>query len=282
MSFKSRGNKTGRLLDEEFAAVYARLSAVEAAWDTLEDRVAALEGDTTPPPPSGGIIIYGANSFDEFTTITPSGGGTYGMATHPDGLETMRCELASGSGNSAVRCVHKGNEQIQIDNLPDDMYAGVWCHIEALSDCKFWNPFQCKRRNGNTSNKMWSASFFPRSDGTFGFRANTDVDQTNGVFHGGNNLGDKTATVGVVPIGEWFHMEMHYVWCRGVGDGRFTFRLNGEELWDLTDIYTETDTPLGGQPARQCTPSVYGSETVPANPVAWLRDFTVATDWVGP
>jgi hypothetical protein len=165
-------------------------------------------------------------------------------------------------------------------NLPDVAYYSAHYYFPQNVTSKWWNVMQWKQAviesNGSqTRVPVYSIhplfvnggmSFFLRS------RVNSEgAYQDPAVYVAGSPL--------VIPLNQWVRLECMYRWSK-LADGQITCWMNGELLWDMTNIITEFDTPYVQYP-RQWTVNNYAGETLPKSHVLYVDDLAVRTQPLG-
>jgi len=162
-------------------------------------------------------------------------------------------------------------------NLPDDAVYSAWYNIPFTETRD--NIFQFKQADvdrwdsqGNGTHqtrRMLSAISLEWLDGGYNLAYKTRVRQNSGMWTDGQT--DVLAYARTrLPVDEWFHLEMRYVWGMD-GTGRSTLWVNGEEVWDLQDISTEANNCTYLQEPRQWAVnhylSAYGND---ASRTTWI------------
>jgi len=178
------------------------------------------------------------------------------------------------------------------ENLPTDAYYSAWYLVPLQikgrdnifqfkqADVDKWdnegNPVHQTRRMLSKISMNW--------DGTgYDLEYRTRIDQSTGAWHGGSADSLFTADTNI-PVGEWFHVEMRYVW-NDQGRGRSTLWLNGSQVWDLTDLYTEANNLVYKQEPRQWAVNHYLSDkqgyVAPGDSWIFVDDAVISTRRIG-
>ena len=148
-----------------------------------------------------------------------------------------------------------------------ELYFSAWFFIprsfEQTGEGLYWNVFQFKSTPiDRESDPLWVFDLIKQEDSTFRVRAVWGAGGTTaaGPFEGsgvGEQYFSNNSTVGFswpgepstttpVPIGEWFELRAFLRQSKDF-DGRLTFWLNGEELFDFESIRTAYPNAPAGQ-----------------------------------
>lgn len=196
------------------------------------------------------------------------------------------------SGQYSLKLIANGSAGIRMKvqrlapdpkNLPDDAVYSAWYYIpfEGLRD----NIFQFKQADvtkwdsqgdptRQTRRMLCKVSLEWNGTG-YDVAYRTRIDQASGNWRNGE--ADELVRVNTnLPINEWFHVEMRYVWGQD-GTGRSTLRIDGQEIWDLRNISTEANNLTYIQEPRQWAVNHYLSQS--GTTWIFIDDAQIASGW---
>jgi hypothetical protein len=220
--------------------------------------------------------------------VTTSGDGDARVST--DGAHTgaYGVELkANGTAGIRMRVQDLGPDPV---NLPNDAYYSVWYKVPfgGMTD----NIFQFKQAevdkwgsNGDPTHqtrRMLSKVSLEWDGQAYDVAYRTRIRQANGEWSSGNT--DTLARANVnLPLNEWFHLEMRYVWGMD-GTGRSTLWVDGVQVWDLENISTEANNLQYIYEPRQWTVNHYLSKSNDSSRTTWIYidDAAISTTRIGP
>jgi putative cell wall-binding protein len=257
----------------------------------------------TPPPgtnsgPSGVLWFadHESGGVSQWDGVSISGDADAEVVSSParsggDALKLIKWHVdGSHSAGVRMRVEELGPDP---ENLPTDAYYSVWYFVpfafEGMS-----NVFQFKQADvdrwdagGNPTHqtRRMLSSFTMNWDGAgYDLEYKTRIDQGTGAWRGGPADSLLKANTNI-PVGEWFHVEMRYVW-NDQGRGRSTLWLNGSQVWDLTGLYTEANNLVYNQEPRQWVVSHYLGDwqgyVAPGDSWIMIDDAVISTNRTGP
>jgi len=229
-----------------------------------------------------GVSISGNAEVQVVTSPTRSGGFA---------LKLINWNV-DGSHSAGVRL---RVEQLGPDpeNLPTDAYYSAWYFVPFAfegksvifqfkqADVDRWdsqgNPTHQTRRLLTAISLEWNGTGYD-------LRFKTRITQSTGEWRSGPTDSLFKADTNI-PVGELFHLEMRYVYS-DQGQGRSTLWLNGEEVWDLTDLYTEANNMTYISQPRQWTVNHYLGDwqgyVAPGDSWIIIDDAAISTSRIGP
>jgi hypothetical protein len=242
--------------------------------------------EATPPEPD--VLWNGDTETGDLSqwhnSPSVSGNGTAEASTENPHTGVYGLKLtANGSAGIRMKVQTLGPDP---KNLPDDAVYSAWYYIpfEGLRD----NIFQFKQADvdrwdnqGNPTHqtrRMLSKISLEWNGTGYDVAYRTRIRQASGGWSSGE--ADELARVDTnLPINEWFHVEMRYVWGRD-GTGRSTLRIDGQEIWDLRNISTEANNLTYIQEPRQWAVNHYLSQS--GTTWIYIDDAAIASSWAGP
>ena len=241
-------------------------------------------------PPPDGTILWTANHEDGdlrewYNSPSVSGSGTAEASTENPHTGSYGLKLtANGLAGIRMKVQTLGPDP---KNLPDDAYYSAWYHIpfEGMRD----NVFQFKYADVDNAagthqtRRMICKASLEWNGGGYDLAYRSRLRQDSGMWVDGE--ADELAYAATnLPTGEWFHLEMRYVWGMD-GTGRSTLWVDGVEAWDLRNISTEPNNCVYLQEPRQWAVNHYlSSFNNDPNRTTWIfvDDAKIATGRSGP
>ena len=252
---------------------------------------AAISQESHPvEPPPDSTVLWSADvetgDLSQFLGVSTSGNGTAVASTEKPHADSYSTKLTA-VGLAGIRLRTKENLYPDPENLPNDSYYSAWYYIPftEMRD----NIFQFKYADidypGHQTRRMLTKASlnWDYTDLSYGFTYNTRIRQDSGMWIDGET--DILASYDAgLPINQWFHLEMRYVWGQD-GTGRSTLWVDGVEGWDLQNISTEPNNCTYIQEPRQFTVNHYLSDYEnDNNRTTWIfvDDAKIATGRIGP
>ncbi len=281
-------------------------TTVPSAPATTSSGTASPESTNTPAPTTtstsgadSAVIWEGdveTGNVDQWTSVSISGNADVAVVPSPVHSGNFALQLINwdvdGNHNPGVRMNLQGPFGSDPANLPDDLYYSAWYFIPFAfeghsnifqfkqSDATAWNddgdPTEHTRR------MVWKTGLYWTGDGTYDLEIRTRIDPDTGEWQ------PESIRLGIVeadiPVGEWFHLEIRYVWGQNSA-GRTTVWLNGKEVWDR-EASTEASNLECLHRCREWVVSHYLSDyqgyVAPGDSWIFIDDARLATARVGP
>lgn len=256
-----------------------------------------------PSPPSGEILWqdgFESGDWSKWKRPAISGRASAEVVTEQAYEGTYSLKLANwgvdGSHSAGVRMTPDTElwRPVESGGYPDDLYYSARFFIPftfegrsnffqyKMSDATAWNGDGTPREH--TQRMIWKISLvWDRDTDKYLLETATRVDQENGQWRDGPS-DVQFISEPLVSVGEWFHVEVHYVWGKD-NTGRATVWLNGELVHDQENMSTEANNLECMQWCRTWAVNHYLADyqgyVAPGDSWVFLDDAKMATYRVG-
>lgn len=285
--------ETANLRDGTLSAANQPRSDSDLTSDVIQPE---LDGDLASP---GSPVLWFADhesgDVSQWDGASISGDAEVQMVTSPTRSGDFALRLINwnvdGSHSPGVR-MRVQRLGADPENLPTDAYYSAWYFVPfpiegrdnvfqfKQADVDEWddegNPVHQTRRMLSKVSMDWDGSGYD-------LEYRTRINQTTGAWRDGPADALFTADTNL-PVGRWFHLEMRYVWSDH-GRGRSTLWVDGSQVWDLIDLYTEANNLVYKQEPRQWAVNHYLSDEQgyvdPGDSWIFVDDAVISSSRVG-
>ena len=210
------------------------------------------------------------------------------MTTNCANVTVVTSPVHSGNRAGALNvCNGDGALKLRVEglvpttSLPNDAYYSVWFSMPQAFTGDDSNIFQFKQERFGSKGVLFSIQATWVAGSGWDLRLKGKINQDTDQWENVQKVYGHSGAQGIyAPSTGWFHLETRYVWSK-TGQGRITTWLNGQPLWDRTEMTTEVaEWPYDARP-RQWTINHYVVGVTPATSTIYVDDAVVALERQG-